>query len=159
GLVCLVHQQMQFREIAAAVTTARINLARTKAVYGDDHPQMIGAVRTLAAALSMHGDNGEARSMWDRVIANTEKLYGADRYATMMALRDRSMSEATPNGAALPESKAAIRRAVAIADRILPENDPKRASMYETLSWVVRSDPPNPEELASLERSVALYEK
>jgi tetratricopeptide (TPR) repeat protein len=31
--------------------------------------------------------------------------------------------------------------------------------MYETLAWVVRTEPPNPEQIAALERSVVLYEK
>ena len=159
GLRCLVDEMNEFKELDAAIATTKQIIARATELYGPDHPETLDAERMLASALSAHGDRAEAKPIWDRVIAANEKLYGRDSAAVAYILRDYAVTETPYGRESPPEALAAIRRAVEIGDRVLPETEPRRADLYETLAYVEGAHQHAAERVAALEKAVALREK
>ncbi|MBV8762853.1 MAG: serine/threonine protein kinase, partial [Deltaproteobacteria bacterium] len=136
GLRCFADEQNHFNHWADSIATIKEVIARSSDLYGPDHPETLDAQRMLASALSGHGDRAEAKPIWDRVIAATEKLYGKDSAPVAYALRDYAVVETPYGRESPPEALAAIRRAVDIGDRVLPATEPRRADLYETLAYV-----------------------
>jgi tetratricopeptide (TPR) repeat protein len=141
---------------------ARASLATAYELYvalsGPDHPTALESLHHLAVATESAGDLAAAAPLWERAAAGTARVFGADSLPMMRLLVDRA-NVGTPGGArSSPEALAAIERAVAIGERMLPAKDPERAQLYETLALVQEALHDRAAALATYRRAIAFYE-
>jgi tetratricopeptide (TPR) repeat protein len=138
-----------------SLTHARELVMRERGPENTDTAQVL---QHLAVALESKGDAAAAKPLWEQALGVLERIDGPDSGPVMRLLIDRA-NAATPGGAmSTPEALAAIERAVAIGDKILPPKDPQRGQLLETLAMVQGALHHLDDGLATYRRALVLYE-
>ncbi|HSN30436.1 MAG TPA: tetratricopeptide repeat protein, partial [Kofleriaceae bacterium] len=156
---CLYDAYINNNEPAKALVAARAMHDEALRAHGPDHPETVQSLLTVANAVAATGDHAAAKPLWDEVFAAVARVDGADSLDMMDALHDFALSQ-TPSGAtSTPEALDAIQRAVAIAEKRFPPDNPQRGAMLEMLASAQGGLEHHEAAIAAYEKAIAVYEK
>ena len=156
---CMFDAQLARGDLQGALAAAKTRLDRMVALYGADSPAEHEGHRSLAIAYAALGDEKNQLAEWRLALAGIEKHYGPDSAQLVWTLKDFAIAQ-TPGGAmSTPEALAAIKRAVAIAEKTFAPTDPQRAPLYEALAYVHGGHQNLEASIAAYDKAIAMYEK
>ncbi len=156
---CIQHAQETANQMVAAVASARTALELTTKLYGASHPNTLQAREVLSTSLQENGDAVGAKELFDRAVVDYTAVYGAESVSMIELLRERAGSLSPAGTSTVPEAVTDIQRAVAIGEKILPANDPRKASLYEMLGYVEGALHHIEASNAAYARAIAAFEK
>ncbi|MBV8756626.1 MAG: tetratricopeptide repeat protein, partial [Deltaproteobacteria bacterium] len=156
---CLYDAYINNNEPKQALEIARAMHDESMRTLGPAHPQTIQDLSTLASALAANGDPAAAKPVWDEAFAGIARSEGSDSIDMMNALHDFALAESPGAAVSTPEALDAIQRAVAIAEKRFPPNNPQRGAMLEMLAGAQSGLQHHEEAIAAYDKAIAVYEK
>ncbi|MEQ1611809.1 MAG: CHAT domain-containing tetratricopeptide repeat protein [Hyphomicrobiaceae bacterium] len=107
-------------------------LARLEAMFGPDHPNIVGQLEANASSLALQGRYTEAERLRKRAIAINERAFGSDSQNVAVSLQ--GMAHLFRLQERHEETLAFANRALAIAERKLAANDAQRATFLSQVA-------------------------
>jgi len=134
-LAIVLRQQQKYAE---AEPYYRQALAIRRSVLGDGDTRTARTAYFLARTLDDQGRTAEAAAAMDVALAIARQSYGPEDPTTASWLVDRA---AMLHDAGDPAAESAYREAIALAERVLPVDDPALASARQGLgNWLLAAD-------------------
>ena len=156
---CLFDSYLNNNEPAKALEVAHAMYDDALRTDGPDHPTTIEAMRSLASAQAATGDTAGAKPLFDRAFEAIARADGSDSLEMMDALHDFALSDTPAAATSTPAALDAIQRAVVIAEKRLPANNPQRGAMFEMLAGAQSGLQNHDAAIAAYDKAIAVYEQ